>query len=306
MSVPERKPPCPARRTGGLVALIVLAATAAQATEPTPPILFVENSQNAELIPLAVDVGQVTDLELSVLIMQDGDVIAEERIDYGAIDVRELDAFPAPYEEFQIREQKENATPEPDEKTPVKRPSRLRRQIEPRQLQKLQLEKLPQLRTNRQQVIDALRGGVDVQRAPAQQRGAKTLLFLIPAQRAALKEMKDGYYAVSYMASASWINDPSSKRIEAQMWGRYEVRDGQIRPLSLQEYSDLTDPVQRVVDAAGKEEMIYAGRFGLEKTPVDQTKKTNAMPINIESGVERPDSGSESERAKQESERDEK
>lgn len=294
--------PCKGFIISSLVLILAgLNGMPAAALEPTPPIVFIEPDAGAKYLSLVIDSAQVRDVELSVSLFQDGELRAEEKLDYSRFDVQSLEHFPIPEESFHLRRQRENASngsSQTADPGALSRPALSHRN--------LRTEGLSELKIDRQTLVDRLRGGVDV--APNRATTAEAVVaFQIPLISDLLRRQKDGFYAASYWVSASLNADPQAKRLENQHWLWFLVQDSQIEVLSLARYSAATDPPLTEKDPlTGQPIMIYLGRSGAEEIPLDKTEKFKAYMVELNTGAEREDSGSIKDRRLEQSEADER
>ena len=90
---------------------------------------------------------------------------------------------------------------------------------------------------------------------------------------------KTGAFAQKIVVEGHWLAQPSGPALQVQRWFYFKVVNGEARPVSLEEYSALTDPPEAAVDSSGKPGLVYRGTDVKADRPLPQTKGSPDQPV---------------------------
>ena len=279
-----------------LLATAACASFTTQAIEPTPPIVFSPTAFDGKGIGIAIKPHEVGNIQIVSTVYKLGTVVNRDKIDIKSLKAYEMEHFPVPVEKFHLEQQKRIAALD---KSQLKG-DQTQRLLTTTQAAKIDVAKVklrPDLSKRiamsdqaKNKLIGILSAKtLDPSRLQAVERKEKSVMFMLPFEREALMSQKDGLYAVDYQIKADYRNADLGKGFTARRWQRFQLNRGRIKPIGIKEYSRLTDPLKRAQNKKESNELVYTGITIKERLPIEKTKKNKALMIELESGLERPD-----------------
>lgn len=232
--------------------------TSSFATGLEPPIDFWgENVLSGTLI-LVVDPALVTDLDVQFRAHKTGEVLSEQKLD-----LNKLESGKAP-----IRNILQNPTLTNSQRARIYgKTARKPQGIRFTHNQKMTTELMRKLKMR------------DVKADLKMPEEKRRFAVSIPLSRVIdTKKMKPGYIATKFIATAKW-RQGGKKPIYVEQWVYFNMSDGKIKPVSLDEYSKKVDPAVKDISIEGKPVLMNLGKDRAEDTPLSRTKMSKAIAI---------------------------
>lgn len=103
-------------------------------------------------------------------------------------------------------------------------------------------------------------------------------------QRGLADDLEPGAYALKYMIQGQRTDVPGARPLRLQRWIYFLVED-EVRPLTLEQYSAIVDPVSAGLDADGTRTLIQTGRDFAEDVDLSKTERAKAVPLGRMGGL---------------------
>ncbi len=238
--------------------LSMTSITSSYATGLEPPIDFWgDNVLNGTLI-LVVDPALVTDLDVQFRAHKTGEVLSEQKLD-----LNKLESGKGP-----SRNILQNPTLTNSQRTKIYgKTTRRTQRIEFSHNQKMTAELMRKLKMR------------DVKADLRVPEAKRRFAVSIPLSRVIdVKKMKPGYIATKFIATAQW-RQGGKKPIYVEQWVYFNMSNGKIKPVSLDEYSRKVDPAVKDISIEGKPVLMNLGNDRAEDTPLSKTKMSKAIAI---------------------------
>ena len=101
-----------------------------------------------------------------------------------------------------------------------------------------------------------------------------------------LAKLKPGVYSQKIIVKANRSSKKGSKPYRIQRWSYLQVGKSGIRPLTMEQYSAITDPSIIDVDHFGREATVNVGLSEKLEITLDKTKGTAAIPLGRMGGLQ--------------------
>lgn len=114
---------------------------------------------------------------------------------------------------------------------------------------------------------------------------ARLLEAQLPLRFDGIRGLEPGLYAQKIIVEGRWSESEAQRPLHIERWSHFEVAEDGVRPLTLEEYSALTDRVGFDLDAAGNRAATQGGHAREEDVELPKTESLRAIPLGHVGGL---------------------